>query len=60
VIQDLLAIYMLGAMVLLIGTLYEPKGKKYLSVVSFGVILFGSEGTHCPYRNIKYVYLPVT
>ena len=21
------------------------------SVVSFGVILVGSEGTHCPYRN---------
>jgi len=55
----LLAIYMLGAMVLLIGALHEPQGNKYFCVISFGVILVGSEGAHCPYRNIKYGYLPL-
>jgi hypothetical protein len=57
--QALPAIYMLGAMVLLVHVLDEPQGNKYFSVVSFGVILVGSEGAHCPYRNVKYGYLPV-
>jgi len=57
--QALIAIYMLGAMVLLVSALHEAQGNKYFFVVPFGVILVVSEGTHCPYRNIKYGYLPV-
>jgi hypothetical protein len=34
--------------------------RNIFSVVSFGVVLFGSEGARCPYRNIKYVSSIIT